>query len=138
MQEIPTKVFTKALSTPDSHFLLFKRGTFQNFNTIESEEMGRNVAFIEPVDEVLVVQPPKPNTTAPQNAPSSSSTTETPMEIDGNQVINSPRYGTANYINFSMQAINFGSTISPKPAAKPYRLNLRRFESAPCGQTTRS
>ena len=99
--------------------------------------MGRNVAFIEPVDEVLVVQPPKPNTTAPQNAPSSSTTTETPMEIDGTQVINSPRNGTANNIELSM-SVNFGSTISPKPAAKPYRLNLRRFESAPCGQTTRS
>jgi len=94
-----------------------KRGTFQNFNTNESEEMGRNVAFIEPVDEVLVVQPPKPNTTEPQNGSNSSNTTETAMEIDGNQVINSP---------------------SPKPEAKPYRLNLRRFESAPCGQTSRS
>jgi len=63
--------------------------------------MGRNVAFIEPVDEVLVVQPPKPNTTEPQNGSSSSSTTETPMEIDGNQVINSPRNG--NTILFSSE-----------------------------------
>ena len=54
---------------------------------MESEEQGRNVAFIEPVDEVLVVQPPKPNTTT-QNE---STRTETAMEIDGAQVINSPR-----------------------------------------------
>ena len=70
----------------------------ENFNTIETEEMGRNVAFIEPVDEVLVVHPPKPNTTAAQNGPSSSSTMVTPMEIDGTQVINSPRNGTRKYI----------------------------------------
>ena len=95
MKEIPTKVFTRALLRA-THFYHFKGRTFENFKTVESEEMGRNVAFIEPVDEVLVVQPPKPNTTAPQNAPSSSSTTETPMEIDGTQVINSPRSGTAN------------------------------------------
>ena len=63
--------------------------------------MGRNVAFIEPVDEVLVVQPPKPNTTEPQNGSRSSSTAETPMEIDGNQVINSPRNG--NMILFSSE-----------------------------------
>ena len=63
--------------------------------------MGRNVAFIEPVDEVLVVQPPKPNTTEPQNGSNSSNTTETAMEIDGNQVINSPRNG--NTILFSFE-----------------------------------
>ena len=62
--------------------------------------MGRNVAFIEPVDEVLVVQSPKPNTTEPLNRSSSSSTTETPMEIDGNQVINSPRNGNTIFIQF--------------------------------------
>jgi len=90
-----------------------EKGVCGNFGAMESEEMGRNVAFIEPVDEVLVVQPPKPNTTT-QNE---STRTETAMEIDGAQVINSP---------------------SPKPPTKPYRLNLRRFESAPCGSTTRS
>merc|ERR1712147_333331 len=80
---------------------------------IESEEKGRNVAFVEPVGAVLVAHPRKPNTTSN----TASSTSETAMEIDGTQIINSP---------------------SPKPTPKPYRLNLRRFDSAPCGQATRS
>lgn len=68
--------------------------------------MGRNVAFIEPVDEVLVVQPPKPNTTEPQNGSNSSNTTETAMEIDGNQVINSPRNGNTILSSFDSKLLN--------------------------------
>ena len=70
----------------------FQVVALENFS-IESEEIGRNVAFIEPVDEVLVVQPPKPNTATSQNDSNSPARTVTAMEIDTTQVINSPRAG---------------------------------------------
>ena len=37
-------------------------------------------------------------------------------------------------IQKSYKGIGKHSWTSPKPSAKPYRLNLRRFESAPCGR----